>query len=440
MPGTRSHRVSIAAASLAALSAAACATAPQTRLAIDDPGAVNAVIDGFVENGGFPLLYVRLEDKDGRVFYEHAAVNAALVDTDGVDGSSWFRIWSMSKLVTITVAMDLVEDGVLSLDDPVTDYIPEFADLAVAVGPDGRNLADASAGYYTDGDEEAAAFTCPLPTQPVADPMTVGDLIHHKAGFFYPLTGVACLDETLGGLDLPSARDSDELVARLATAPLIQQPGESYHYGVNTTVLGVVAERATGRSLKALVAERITEPLDIEGLQYGLPDDAELFARFTGRDGELREAAPEDLDIFGATLPQYDPALSLYLGGEGMVATTAAYADFARMILMRGALDGVRVLDEATVAEMTSPHTQIDSEWGYNGYNLWVNSGKRYDGSQGEGGLWIGGGYEGTHFWIDPNREFVGLVMSQILDPTEAGANRDDIIRAAVYEHLSGAE
>ncbi len=396
-------------------------------LTLADAASVDAIIDTYVADGIFPVLYTRLEDKYGRVIYEHGAINEALIPGVAVDGQTWFRIWSMTKIVTISVALDLVEEGVLALDDAVTRYIPEFDGLRVAVARDGTPLAAV--------DDKATA--CPMQLVPVTEEMTVLDLINHQAGFYYATTGIDCLDEPLAAKNVAKAKDSQAFVEALAALPLAQQPGSDYFYGTNTTVLGIVAERAAGKSLKQLVRERVTDPLQIEGLQYGLPDGVKLLPRTSGKDGTLRKARPGELDIFGEDVPEYDAANELYLGGEGMLATTDGYADFLRMLLRRGELNGHRLLEDATITEITSPHTQLDSEYGYNGYNLWVNNGKRANGNQGVGGLWIGGGYEGTHFWIDPKREFVGLIMSQISWAPESGWGRDETIREAIYAQLS---
>ena len=407
---------------------AACKPGPPASLTIADPAALDRIIDNYVAEGGFPVLYTRLEDKDGRVIYEHGAINEELIPGMTIDGQTWFRVWSMSKIITISVALDLVEEGILDLDDPVTQYIPEFAGLEVAVSPDGADLAII----------EDKSTACPLQMVQVAEEMTLLDLINHQAGFYYATTGIPCLDEPLAASNVVKAKNSQEFVDALAGLPLIQQPGSYDFYGTNTTVLGIVAERATGKSLKQLVEERVTGPLQIDDLQYGLPPGVILLPRISGQDGPLREAHPGELDIFGPDVPDYELAHELYLGGEGMLATTDGYADFLRMLLSRGELNGNRFLEESTIEEITSPHTQLDNDYGYNGYNLWVNNGKLADGSQGVGGLWIGGGYEGTHFWIDPEREFVGLIMSQIFWVPESGWGRDEVIREAIYAQLSG--
>lgn len=385
---------------------------------IDNPYLLDDVLDAYVDDGAFPFLYARIEDANGRVIYEHEIVDDGLLPDTEVDGQTWIRIWSMTKLVTITLVMDLVEDDVLSLDDPVTDYIPEFRELLVATAPGGGALTEAGDG------------ACPLQTAPMATTMTVRDLMNHTAGFHYAVTGIDCLDRLSASADLPSAQDSADLIDRMADLPLIQQPGAAYYYGTNTTVLGVVAERATDTSLAELVRTRITEPLGIRGLRYGLPEGATLLPRFTGKDGTLREARPGELDIFGGGLPRYGANVELYLGGEGMLATADGYADFLRVFANGGTLNDFTLLEPETIAEMTAPHTLVDDPNGHNGYNIWVTR----ETEDSVGGLWVGGGYEGTHFWIDPERGFVAVIMSQIHATPESGYDRDAAFREAVYE------
>lgn len=347
-----------------------------------------------------------------------------------VDGDTWIRIWSMSKIVTISTVLDLVEDGVLSLDDPVTDYIPEFANLEVAQSPDGIPLALVS----------DRSLACPMQLVPMDSVMTVLDLINHKAGFYYATTGIHCLDSMLNEKNLPTARNSQELIERMASLPLIMQPGTRDYYGTNTTVLGLVGERASGKSLKQLVEERITGPLEIEGLQYGLPADAELIPSVLAENGKLRFVQAGELDIFGPDVPDYESDHELYLGGEGMLATADGYCDFIRMLLNYGELNGVRVLEKATVKDIHAPHTQLNNPYGHNGYNLWVSSDSMRVQGTGDAGLWIGGGYEGTHFWVDPKREFVGVIMTQAGRLSPEAYKRDDAIRGEIYRQLFEAE
>jgi CubicO group peptidase (beta-lactamase class C family) len=410
-------------------------TSCDTKLASDDllltaPHTVDSIIDSFVDNGSYPFVYARLEDKNGNILYEHGKVNSDLLPGVEVDGDTWIRIWSMSKIVTISTALDLVEEGLLSLDDPVSEFIPEFSDLKVAVSPDGTPLTEV-------GEGEPA---CPIKLVPMDSVMTVLHLIDHKAGFYYSTTGINCLDSMMAVKDFPAAADSDDLIRRMASLPLIQQSGTKYFYGTNTTVLGLVMERATGKDLQQIVRERVLEPAGIEGLQYDLPEGEALIPRVSGRDTVLRLAHPGELDIFSSSVPDYDPDHALYLGGEGMIATSDGYTDFLRLLLNRGALNGARILDSATVKDIHSPHTLLDNPYGYNGYNLWVSSDSMRVQGTGDGGLWIGGGYEGTHFWIDPHREFVGVIMTQIFWVPPAGYGRDDVIRGEIYRQLFESE
>ena len=295
---------------------------PTDRFSLADPSALDSVLNHFVENDYFPFLYARLEALDGTVLYEHAAVNDNLLPETEINGNSWIRIWSMSKIVTICLALDLIEDGILKFDDPVEQYIPEFGGMKVAVTETGQSLTEFEWGNRSQ--------VCPVKLVASDSEMTVRHLINHQAGFYYAVTGFSCLDSLVAAQNLPKARNSDELIDRLAKLPLVQHPGTEYFYGTNTTVLGLVAERATGKGLNQLVRERITGPMKIEGLQYGLPSGVALLPRFTGRDSLLRQALPGELDIFGPDVPDYDPAHYLYLGGEGMLATADGYADFVQ--------------------------------------------------------------------------------------------------------------
>ena len=422
-------RRSLAALLLALLLPSAALAQPM--VAVSDPAALNAVLDRQVASGYLPFVYARLEDRDGGVLYEHAAVNRELLPKARIDGQTWIRIWSMSKIVTISVVMDLVEDGVLALEDPVVKYLPELADLQVAIAADGSSL--------TEVDEEAKAAACPLKRIPAQTPMTLLHLINHQAGFYYATTGIPCLDDPLAAKNVAVAKNTQDFVGRLAALPLVGQPGARYFYGLNTTILGMAAERASGKSLKALVAKRLAKPLGIEGLRYGLPPGAELLPRFSGQDGALRVARPGELDIFGPDVPGYAAESALYLGGEGMLATADGYADFLRMLLRHGTLGERRFLERGTVETLYAPHTLTGSPNGHNGFNLWVSGQAMRDAGNGDAGLWIGGGYEGTHFWVDPKREFVAVVLTQVFRPPAAGAGWLGAFRGALYRQLGVA-
>ncbi len=425
--------------SLALVSAAVPAAA---QVEIQDPhlrdkAGLDALVDSYVEDGQLPMLYVRIENREGEIVYERGINNPDLVPGEPVNGESWLRIWSMSKIVTISAALDMIEEGVLAFDDPVQKYIPEFAGLQVAVYPPLASTATTQEELETELAEQPA---CPDQRVLTERAMTIRDLLNHTAGFYYGIAAPHCIGDLAGAQQLAQATSSDDLIARMAQLPLLQQPGEAYLYGTNTTVLGLAMERASGQSLQDIVAERVTRPLGISNLRYGLPEDASLYPRFTGDEDGLRIADPAELDIFSSPPPEYGPTSELYLGGEGMVATSAAYADFLHMLLGRGEVDGTRILDEMTIEALSSPHTQLDSEWGHNGWNLWVNSGLLASGEQGVGGLWIGGGYEGTAFWVDTERGLVGQINTQVHNRPEGAGNSVEAIREAFYSRLRSTD
>ena len=118
-----------------------CNNSPKNDAFLRQPKKVNTVIDQYVSNGSFPFLYMRMENKAGDVIYEHQAVNDSLLPNTKIDGDTWFRIWSMSKIITISLMLDLVEDGIIDLNDPIDfsclrqKLLEDFARIAQGLSP-----------------------------------------------------------------------------------------------------------------------------------------------------------------------------------------------------------------------------------------------------------------------------------------------------------------
>ena len=404
---------------------------PVSYFEINNKSKIDSITQTFIDREIYPFIYSRVEDSNGTVVYENLAKNERLLANENIDGDSWIRIWSMSKIVTICLALDLMEDGLFSLNDSVTKFIPEFNNLKVACDKDSIQLVNSR--WYEDSTMKSP---CPLTYLDNDSTMTVLHLLNHQAGFYYSTTNIDCLDSVIANENLAAAENSQDLINKLAKLPLFQHSGSSYYYGTNTTVLGLVCERATGKTLAQLVKERITDPMKIKGLAYDLPQGATMLPRFSGKDSILRIAEEGELDIFGQDVPDYRPEHQLYLGGEGMIATANGYSDFLRMLLNKGKLNGYRFLEESTIKDLTAPHTQKDNSYGYNGYNLWISSEIYLEKGYGEEGLWMGGGYEGTHFWIDTKRGLVGTIMTQMFWVFDGayGYSKDNRIRGAIYE------
>ena len=390
---------------------------------LSDTSEINKTIDKYIEDKSLAVLHVYLEDLNGKSIYSYSKQNFNLI-SEPVDENTIFRIWSMSKIVTITLAMDLVEEGFFSLDDDVSIYIPEFKNLKIARGNNGEKL------YNSKNDN------CPLTFVDEPYVMTIRDLINHKAGFYYATTQHDCLNKLISSKNLANSKNSDEVINKLSQLPLILNPGKSSHYGLNTSVLGFVMERATGKTLKELLNEKLIDPFDIKEFDYHKPIDYKLLPVFSSADTIVRKAYKGELDIFGPDVPSYDISNELFLGCVGMIASSDGYADFLRILLNNGSLNDKVFLNKSSVIEISSPHTQLDSYDGYNGYNLWVtNDNYRKDGL-GDSGLWTGGGYEGTHFWIDNKRGFVGLIMTQIFDERGLQDEFRNEIRGTIYKEI----
>ena len=388
------------------------------------------IINKYAQNNSHPFIHVRFENKMGQVIYEHNSINRSFLPEEKIDGQSLMRIWSMSKIVTISLFMDLVEDRIVSLDESVDKYIPEFSNLHFATDSEGVPLTLI----------DSMKNMCPYELRLNKTQMTVRHLINHEAGFYYATTQNKCINEEMAKVNLPKAVNSDDLIDRFSKLPLIQKPGDSHFYGTNTTILGLVAERATGKTLNELIQTRMTIPLKINGLQYNLESDESLLPRFSGKDDSLRFANDGDFDIFGLDFPSNSFDNKIFLGGEGMIASADGYCDFLRMLMNYGELNYIQFLNPETVEEITSPQTQLNNDWGYNGYNLWVTSDTLRKLGVGDSGLWQGGGYEGTEFWIDSKRGFVGVKMSQLHPIPKNGHEFYNEFRGEVYRQIFAFE
>ena len=379
----------------------------------------------------YPFMTAYVETAEGEVLVSSAVANPQFYgDAKGPGVDDWMRIWSMSKLVTIVLALDLAEDGVFSLEDEAANYLPELAALKVARPLSDGTMSEASAqSYELNATEDRGQSACDFSLESPSRAMTIRDLMVHTAGFYYATTNLPCLDEAQAALELPLATSGDEWMQGISALPLIQSPDEGYYYGLNTTVLGFLMERATGKSLQMLLEERVLNPYDIEGLTFLLPESAVLPPRVSGIDGALRLATPMELDIFGGHQPPYGSDTTLFLGGEGLVATAPGFAKFLRVVFFSNANGVEPLLEDASITAMTSPQSNADSGWGAMGYALWLSNGRRPDDTYGRSDIWTGGGYEGTRYWIDPTEERVGVIMTQVFMPPASGVSIEDKLR-----------
>jgi CubicO group peptidase (beta-lactamase class C family) len=328
-----------------------------------------------------------------------------------------FRLYSMSKPITSVAVMMLVEEGRLSLGDPVSKYIPAFADVKVGV---------------EKPDEQPA-----LVLEPVNRPITIEDLLRHTSGLTYGFYGDSAVRKLYAQADLFNGDlDNAEFAERIARLPLAEQPGTLWDYGHSTDVLGRVIEVVSGQSLYQFEKARLLDPL-------GMTETAFYVADATKRP-RIAEPMPEDRSV-SPVAGIRDPLTPRRWesGGAGMVGTIGDYARFAQMLLNGGTFEGRRYLEPETIALMTSDHigpeTKIARDYFYfpgasSGFGLgfavrtstppntsWPLDEYRWD------------GVAGTFFFIDPKDDMFAIFMVQT--PSQRGRIQL-ALKTLIYEAL----
>ena len=304
-------------------------------------------------------------------------------------------IYSMSKAITSTAAMMLMEEGRLGLDDPVSKYIPEFAEARVASWPEGV---------------ERTADTMELiePDRPII----VRDLLLHTSGLGYSFTVEPALQPFYRG----HWQDQDSLesaIAEVARMPLAGHPGTAFIYGLNSDVLGRVVEVASGQPFEVFLEERLFSPLGMVDTRFtpGPPERSMPEAVKRVEDGVLVRGSA---GLEGNENPEHPP---LPLGGQGLFSTLADYTRFCRMILGKGRLDGTRYLTARTVDFMTRNHLGPNVRAGRMRFGLGFGIEAPIAtsrGLRGDGRLaWSGAAC--TFFFIDPKQDLTAVYVTQLM-------------------------
>jgi len=254
-----------------------------------------------------------------------------------IERDTLFRIASMTKPITSTAALMLLEEGRFALEDPIAHWAPEFSQMRVLRSPTG-----------------------PLDqTDPAQRPITFADLLTHRSGLTYgpfwsgPIA--QAYDEALGG-DIDSDVAPDDWITALAALPLIDQPGAALHYGHSTDLLGLLIARMEDAPLGDVLQRRIFGPLGMKDTGFIVPGEKrDRRAGLYGFDAAGRLIARLTC-AGGSTVPERPADMAYVSGGQGLWSTLDDYLAFARMFLGRGAVDGVRLLQPATLALMTTNH------------------------------------------------------------------------------------
>lgn len=377
--------------------------------------------------GGVTLLA-----RHGRIVHAMAFGRRAL-GGEPMPFNAIFRIRSETKPVTGVAMMILYEQGLWKLDDPISKYVPEFANLRVATGVD-------EAGQPT--------FS-PLSRQP-----TMRELMTHTAGFAYGLADDpgSPADQAYYRAGVLQSASLNDLVQKVSGLPMFSEPGQLWRYSVAADIQGYIVEKLSGEPLPIFMEEHIFQPLKMKDTAFYVPEQKQrrLAALYDG-DPATGQLVPA---VEGAWRDVSKPPAAP-LGGGGLVSTAGDFARFAQMILNKGALDGVRILKPETVALMTQNHLPAGFVVTTNGTAGVLKPGPKpfpFAAGMGYGldmavavdpaasGAPVGpgtvswGGSAGTWFWIDPVNDLFFIGMIQRLGGVGPGLDAQS--RSLVYQAI----
>ena len=368
-------------------------------------------MQAFVDTARVPNL-VTLVARRGQIVHRHACGVLDLDDDATAGSDTLFRMWSNTKPIAGAVTMVLYERGLLTPDDPVSKFLPEYANQQVRLAAE------------------------PMMTEPAKRGITIRDCLTNTTGLLNPttmphfyrqqyrdvLTTVGWIGRDANMLSMPDAENRERVRAQ-AELPLAAHPGEQFGYHMGYPLLSAVLEEASGQRLDELFQEAILGPLGMNDTGFYLKDGAlgRFGASYMPRevDGEMRLVA---IDKAATSEKTVGPKTEFAAGGDigGVLSTAGDYARFGQMLLNGGVLDGVRVLGRKTVDMMIGNHTGDvvnpmagpGFHWGL-GVEMYHGRGRfppiRSVGTYG----WNGAA--GTTYFGDPAEELLGVCLTQVM-------------------------
>lgn len=335
-----------------------------------------------------------------------------------------FRDYSMTKPVTGVAMMILYEQGKWQPADPISKFLPEFANLKVFKGADAEGKM--------------------LLAEPDSPPNML-ELMTHSAGFSYG-SGHTLVDAQYQSQNVMRSHDLQEMVKKLSTIPLNYQPGKGWTYSVSMDVQGAIIEKLTGQTLPEFYRQHIFEPLGMKDAGFFVPEDKR--ARFATNYRATPEEQITSLTTGTKGPEDYATEPTMPSGGGGMVSTAEDYLRFAQMLANGGELNGKRILAPSTVALMTSNHLPahlLTGEFAAGqhvmrpGFGYGFNCAVVFDPgaaalSDGKG-TFFWDGAAGTWFWVDPTNDIVFVGMIQRMGGRD-NHSLEYRAHAAVYQAL----
>lgn len=388
---------------------------------------IDANIDQWIKEGqlnGATAIILR----NGKIVY-HKAFGFAGENVPMKTGNI-FRIASMTKPIISVAAMMLYEDGKFLLTDPISKFIPEFKNPVVL------NKYNAADTTYT--------------TVPAKREITMRDILSQTSGIGYAQIGsgtanaIYYKNKINGGIGTPYSTLKD-VITRLATLPLMVQPGEEFYYGLNTDVLGYLIEVISGMPLDKYLQKKIFEPLGMKDTYFFLPKEkqARLVSLYTQQGSQTKLQIQDSLISLNGTFSRDFPKTpngTYFSGGAGLASTAYDYALFGQMLLNGGELNGKRILSPGTIQIMTSNQIGDRLMWGDTnktrrfglGFGILTEYAERTlmipAGSYGWDGMFA------SHYWTDPKNKMVVVFMRNIW-PTDHW-DYGDRIKPLIYQAL----
>jgi CubicO group peptidase (beta-lactamase class C family) len=351
------------------------------------------IMDGYVERGELAGA-VTLVARHGKVVYLRASGSKYREGGEPMTEDTIFRIASMTKPIVSVALMMLYEEGRFLLDDPISNWLPEYAEPMVAErAPDDERVAE------------------PYKLVPARRPITVRHVLTHTAGLANSYRGMTRELLREANADVPRTTVRDQ-VRREAAVPLNFHPGEDWEYGGATNHVGVLVEEISGSTLDEFLRKRIFEPLRMHDTHFNVPEGKVSRMAALYRPDEQGKAVLADA-------PAFREPTQYFSGAGGLSSTAADYWRFSQMLVNGGELDGARILSRRTIDLMISNHIGDSNVWlmgpGYKfglGFRVLVDPGKAWEhlttGSFGWGGAF------NTYFFVDPNEDMIGISMTQI--------------------------
>lgn len=359
---------------------------------------IDPVLQAFVDSGKVSGIYAVVA-RHGHIGYERTFGSMDLAGGERMRPDAVFRIYSMTKPVIAVGVLRLVDQGRIELDDPVSKYIPSFANVQVFAG----------------GTADAPVLRAP------DSPVTVRQLLNHTSGLPYGLTS-GPVDTIFSRAKLYDAgRTLEEFTDSLARVPLLFSPGTQWSYGSGLDVAGRVIEVASGQPLDRFLEEQLFEPLGMRDTGFRIRPEMRrrLATVYTvGPDGALQPVRGDGL------MAMFEPEARFFWGSGGLLSTPDDMLRFAQMLLNGGVFGDTRILRPESVALMTrntltpemtpvSSGALRDTTYGF-GLGVAVKVDTAGAARPGPVGLFRWSGYLGTYFWVDPANDLVAMVWTQL--------------------------